>query len=140
MANSIINCATESSVGYSAGIVIDSTNALVQSNITANNSTYGIRALKEGSEITYNDSYGNLENFNGFSPDTSNISENPLFVTGPKGNFYLSQILAGQTEESPCVNRGPAPASDYGLDIRTTRTDGVNDDGTVDMGYHYKIK
>jgi hypothetical protein len=53
-------------------------------------------------------------------------SADPLFEFG----YYLG---AG----SPCVNAGTNNASDYGLDGRTTRTDGTADTGRVDMGYHY---
>ncbi len=62
------------------------------------------------------------------------LYEDPLFVTGPKGAFYLSQTAAGQGVNSPCVDAGDPE----NLMIRgTTRTDSVLDDGVVDMGYHY---
>jgi hypothetical protein len=67
-------------------------------------------------------------------PGTGNIDADPLFVTGPAGDYYLSQIAAGQSQQSPCVNAGD-PASPM-ID-GTTRTDGVPDEGIVDMGYHY---
>ncbi|OGP58914.1 MAG: hypothetical protein A2V67_20785, partial [Deltaproteobacteria bacterium RBG_13_61_14] len=53
-------------------------------------------------------------------------------------DFYLSQTAAGQGADSPCVDAGGDLASDLGLDAYTTRTDGVLDSGTVDMGYHYQ--
>ena len=62
------------------------------------------------------------------------IDEDPLFVTGPDGDYYLSQVGAGQPETSPCVNTGePSTDTPWG----TTRTDLVTDRGTGDMGYHY---
>jgi len=64
------------------------------------------------------------------------IDTNPLFVTGPLGDFYLSQIAAGQASDSPCVDAGdPLSLMIDG----TTRTDEVQDSGLVDMGYHYPI-
>ncbi|MHC4721561.1 MAG: InlB B-repeat-containing protein, partial [Planctomycetota bacterium] len=74
----------------------------------------------------------------------------PLFVKGPLreflpeplGNYYLSQIAAGQSVNSPCLNGGhiwytiPFP-----LDADpnyTTRTDNVQDTQAVDLGYHYR--
>ena len=60
----------------------------------------------------------------------------PLFVIGPKGDYYLSQIAAGQTLDSPCVDTCD-PASD--MIIGTTRTDEVQDSGVVDMGYHHPL-
>ncbi|RJP78877.1 MAG: T9SS C-terminal target domain-containing protein [Candidatus Zixiibacteriota bacterium] len=67
-------------------------------------------------------------------PGAGNFNSNPLFVTGPGGNFYLSQTAAGQAQQSPCVDAGdPAAAMITGA----TRTDEVQDAGVVDMGYHY---
>lgn len=62
----------------------------------------------------------------------------PLFVSGPKGAYYLSQTAAGQASNSPCVNAGSAPAATAGLSTRTTRTDGVGDSGMLDMGFHFQ--
>jgi len=67
-----------------------------------------------------------------------NISQDPLFVSGPKGTYYLSQTEAGQSYTSPCVNAGSDSAHNLGLDNLTTRTDGEPDQGIVDMGYHYE--
>jgi len=63
------------------------------------------------------------------------ISADPCFVGGPLHDHYLSQIAAGQTANSPCVDAGN-PTSPAGLDRQTTRTDGVRDTGIVDMGCH----
>jgi hypothetical protein len=68
---------------------------------------------------------------------TGNIHDDPLFVTGPEGDYYLSQIAAGEGVNSPCVDAGSDTAADLGMDQCTTRTDDVNDVGIVDMGYHY---
>lgn len=65
---------------------------------------------------------------------SGNITSDPLFA----GGYYLARAgLPLQPADSPCVDAGGAPASDRGLDARTTRTDGAADGGTVDMGYHY---
>jgi hypothetical protein len=65
------------------------------------------------------------------------IDADPLFAAGYYGFFYLSQVLAGQLGDSPCVDTGSDLASNVGMDIYWTRTDEVYDSGTVDMGYHY---
>ncbi|MHC4498295.1 MAG: right-handed parallel beta-helix repeat-containing protein, partial [Planctomycetota bacterium] len=72
---------------------------------------------------------------NSWNPDTNNIDADPCFVAG----YYLSWWDAGQDMDSPCVDMGSAPADDpnIGLHTYTTRTDGINDVNTVDMGYHY---
>jgi hypothetical protein len=74
-----------------------------------------------------------------------NISVDPLFVTGPLGDYYLSQIEAGQVQQSPCVDAGSDFASNLklnatnlGLTRYTTRTDERLDRGIVDMGFHYR--
>jgi hypothetical protein len=70
-------------------------------------------------------------------PGTGNINTNPLFVTGPKGDYYLSEAGAGQDSNSPCIDAGSDTAANIGLDEYTTRTDQMADAGIVDMGYHY---
>jgi hypothetical protein len=68
-----------------------------------------------------------------------NIHDNPRFVTGPLGDYYLSQVAAGQAVDSPCVDAGSDTAANLGMHIYTTRTDEVGDKGIVDMGYHHSI-
>ncbi|MCK4751820.1 MAG: hypothetical protein KAS75_00130, partial [Planctomycetes bacterium] len=70
---------------------------------------------------------------------TGNISTDPDFVSGPLGDYYLSQTAAGQPTTSPCVNTGSDTAANLNMDILTTRTDQILDSGTVDMGYHYSL-
>ena len=65
---------------------------------------------------------------------TGNICTDPLFVSPVFENYCLCQTSAGQTQQSPCVDAGN-PASP--VVIGTTRTDGLQDSGVVDMGYHY---
>jgi hypothetical protein len=67
-------------------------------------------------------------------PASHNLEDDPNFVS----DYYLSQaIVTGQTIQSPCVDTGSDLAVHLGMDQYTTRTDGVNDDGIVDMGYHH---
>jgi predicted outer membrane repeat protein len=68
-----------------------------------------------------------------------NINSDPLFVTGPSGDHYLSQTASGQAFDSPCVDTGSDTAANLGLDEYTTRTDGTPDAGQVDMGYHARV-
>jgi hypothetical protein len=72
-----------------------------------------------------------------------NITDDPLFtdedVNAP--SFYLSQVKAGQSVNSPCLDGGDFNAIDLkyliGQEL-TTRTDLVEDANTVDIGYHYE--
>lgn len=68
---------------------------------------------------------------------TNSIVTDPLFATGDDGDYYLSQIAAGQGADSGAVDSGSDAAANLGLDTYTTRTDNVYDDGTADMGFHY---
>ena len=69
-----------------------------------------------------------------------NIDIDPLFTKGPYGDFYLSQIDAGQGQTSPCVDAGEddsSPVNRFNKDWTTNRTDGLFDTNRIDMGYHY---
>ncbi|UCF44472.1 MAG: hypothetical protein JSV99_06070, partial [Planctomycetota bacterium] len=70
---------------------------------------------------------------------SGNIHSDPCFVSGPLGDYYLSQVAAGQEIQSPCVDAGSDLAANLGMWIHTTRTDEVGDEGMVDMGYHYPM-
>lgn len=61
-----------------------------------------------------------------------NIHDDPTFVTGPLGAYYLRP-------DSPCIDAGSRSAEDAGLSDGTTQADGTPDTGTVDMGFHYPI-
>jgi hypothetical protein len=65
------------------------------------------------------------------------LDQPPRFVSGPQGDFYLEQVAAGGANDSIAVDAGTLPAAGSVVDGRTTRTDGVADAGTVDLGYHY---
>jgi len=93
----------------------------------------GSIGLYTGSGSTILVSYCDVE---GGWQGAGNIAVNPQFVTGPEGNYYLSQIAAGQAAQSVCVDAGdPLSLMMPG----TTRTDGVWDVGITDMGYHYSV-
>jgi len=113
------------------GIYTDSSTPIVVNSILWGNSaaTDPEIHLASGSiQVTYSDIQGGWAG-------AGNIDADPLFVTGPLGNYYLSQIAAGQLQESPCVDAGdpgsPVPEA-------TTRTDGAPDLFPADMGYHYR--
>jgi predicted outer membrane repeat protein len=92
-----------------------------------------------GSTVDVN--YSNVRQDTGVYPGTENINQNPQFVSGHYGPFYLGL-------GSPCIDTGSAAASDVCyqgnlgllscLSSRSTRIDGVVDSGVVDMGYHYR--
>jgi len=70
----------------------------------------------------------------------------PLSLEEPSENpweaFYLSEpvtLRPDQTQlgRSPCVDAGDRSAEEAGLEEGTTRTDGLADEGKVDLGFHY---
>ncbi len=81
----------------------------------------------------------NIErNSTGTLTQSGSFSADPLFATGPGGDYYLGCVSAGQAANSPCIDAGTGTAASVGLGDRTTSTEGTADTGTVDMGYHYK--
>jgi hypothetical protein len=89
--------------------------------------------------IRYSDIDGGQESIHVMSGSILTIGDgmldaDPLFVSGPLGDYYISQVAAGQAEDSPCVDAGD-PDSDMIWGI--TRTDHVHDTSVVDMGFHY---
>jgi parallel beta-helix repeat protein len=84
-------------------------------------------------KITYSDVEGSFYG-------VGNKKVDPLFASGPRGDYYLSQTAAGQASTSICVDTGSDTATNLLLDTLTTRTDNVTDSGKVDMGFHYSTK
>jgi len=62
------------------------------------------------------------------------IDGDPCFTNG----YYLSHIDANQAANSVCIDAGSDLAANVGLGEYTTRVDGANDTGIVDLGYHYR--
>ncbi|MDA3813772.1 MAG: chitobiase/beta-hexosaminidase C-terminal domain-containing protein [Candidatus Cloacimonetes bacterium] len=129
--------------------------AIIVNNICTLNSRNGLSVFSDFFyDIGFNDIWGNYQDFVNCPPgigDTSwgnningtacdsyyNISEDPLFASNQDEDFFLSQIDAGQNEQSPCVNAGSGIPINYGLENHTTRTDLICDEGFVDIGFHY---
>ena len=65
------------------------------------------------------------------------LESDPLFVAG----YFLSQIAAGESQDSPAVDAGSVAANDptKGFDPNqySTRSDSVGDVNMLDLGYHY---
>jgi len=118
--------------GKGGGVYCESSTMAITSSILWDNAApNGPEIYWTGSSfsITYSDIEGGWTGL-------GNINDLPLFVTGPGGDYYLSQIAAGQLSNSPCVDTG----NPGGLMIDgTTRTDEVPDSGVVDMGFHYEL-
>ncbi|MBN2382685.1 right-handed parallel beta-helix repeat-containing protein [bacterium] len=81
-------------------------------------------------------------------PGLGNIDLDPLFVTGPAGDYYLSHMDTGQTTTSPCVDAGNDLAVNACYTVNdgvvclsdlSTRTDSEPDDSVADIGFHYPL-
>jgi len=86
--------------------------------------------------VNMGDGFGGPTPADMFCDGPGNFSANPRFVSGPDGDHYLSQTAAGQAQDSTSVDAGSRQASASPVAGGTTRTDGVADAGTVDIGYH----
>jgi hypothetical protein len=155
--NDSLHCIIEfNTIANNRGSGLFSLYAIIKNNIIYSNSHSGISSYSQSnnSVICNNNVYDNEPNFNNCPPgigDTSwgfnyigiscdscfNISEDPLFISNQNGNFFLSQIEAGQNEQSPCVNAGSSDVTEFDMGNYTTRTDSISDNGFVDIGYHY---
>jgi len=114
---------------YGAGVCCEEdSNASIENCIIWGDS--GTDEVSGNPAVTYSDVAGAY-------PGDGNIDADPLFVAGPSVDYYLSQIAAGQTSDSPCVDAGSDAAEKFNMDMFGTRTDGVRDESMVDMGYHY---
>ena len=122
----VVNCTIANNSAANDGGGVYGLATITDSIIWAN---MGINQIYGSANITYSDVQG------GFT-GTGNINADPCFVTGPLGNYYLSQTAAGQAINSPCINAGSDYAARTGFWDSSTRTDLVPDSGIVDMGYH----
>ncbi len=85
----------------------------------------------------YNVFFNNGIDYSGEEPGAHDLFDtDPVFVHGPDGSYYLSQLVAGQQITSPCVDAGdPMMSIPYG----TTRTDEIADIAPPDIGFHYPL-
>jgi len=129
------NTVVANSVSYpSAGGLFDCSGTIVNCIVWGNTAPTGPAQMDQCSTPTYSC----IQGWTGGG--VGNISADPLFTTGPLGAYYLSQKIAGQSLDSPCVDRGSSSALALRLHGLTTRTDYGPDVGVVDMGYHYFLQ
>ncbi len=136
---------------FFSGTDIGSPNGLVLNNVVQANANAGIQ-INTSSRDGYL-SAGNVSFDNRFASgtpiDVTDITADPAFVSpaGQDGilggagfaddSFHLSDRSAGQMVSSPAINVGSDVARRLALYRSSTRTDGGNDRGYVDAGYHY---
>ena len=128
----IENCSISQNSSNTMGTIVtlgaDSKTTIVNSIIWNN----------EAPKAIYGNALVRFSNIEGGYDGMGNISADPLFIPGPRGDYYLSQINSGQEVDSPCINMGrELPIDGYEPQCLTTRTDGLFDTDRCDMGYHY---
>jgi parallel beta-helix repeat protein len=79
-----------------------------------------------------------LGDYQGVAPGASDLLVNPQFTSGPLGPYYLAHAVAGQNTNSPLIDACTESAQGLGLNLTTTRTDGQDDQGLADIGYHFE--
>jgi len=102
----------------------------------ANSILWNNNATVEGSEIWHDSVAANVTycDVQGGWPGEGNIDVNPLFLDPGQGDFRLCQAPCEPGVDNPCVDASnPASTMLEG----TTRSDGAQDAGILDMGYHY---
>jgi Chlamydia polymorphic membrane protein (Chlamydia_PMP) repeat len=140
----LINCTiSDNTATYGAGLHMLNANATVVNTILWGNSPYEID-VQSGSPPDI--SFSNIYQDSGVYAGEGNINADPLFVDPTAYDYRLTQIAAGQSTDSPCVDTGNEPADEICfpsfqgqvcMDEMSTRTDDGYDAGTVDMGFHY---
>ena len=78
----------------------------------------------------------------GVGNKTGSATDNPLFVSGTDGDYYLMSSAAdpNQTQNSLCIDAGGSNAIDLNFYRHTTRVDRGFDEGVVDLGWHYVLE
>lgn len=83
---------------HGKGLTEEGSTAIVMNNIITGNNGYGVH-ISNSSTMSYNDVWGNANNYYNCSPSDYDISENPLFVDESRSDYHL-------TPESPCIDAG----------------------------------
>lgn len=119
-------------------------NIITGNQATSGSGVYNYTSAQPGVVNSFNNDYYN-NTLEGCSMGPGDIAQDPLFATGRYGNYYLSQIAAGQPQNSPCVDAGDTLGQGCRLNVDsllgawTTRTDSVPDALPPDIGYHYPM-
>jgi len=138
------NCtlADNSGTTNGRGIYLSSGSLTVANSIIYGNgpsAQYEIYVGGGTTSVSYSDVRGDY-------PGTGNTDVDPAFTSGAGGSYYLSHAATGQADDSRCINAGsglaadlcyPLPSGTVCMSQLSTRTDGVTDDGLVDLGFHY---
>lgn len=133
------NCTAEGNSAQTSGAFLSMANGhtgAVNGSIVWDNAPSSIVAAVPTSVTVGNSCVGPLvASVTNYAGSNGNVAGPPLFVTGPRGHYYL------QNPGSPCIDVGPStglvPAPV--LVVTSTSVLDTPDTGIQDMGYHYFI-
>ncbi len=142
---SVINCTISNNGAiYGGGISCWYSDAEIMNSIVWFNTAHlQYQSIEIGTEILPEIGYCDIDQEgyglegSGLADSDGNLRLDPLFVTGPYGDWYLSFVAAGQGADSPCIDAGISTDISFWLSGLTTRTDGAQDAGVTDIGYHF---
>jgi hypothetical protein len=87
----------------------------IRNNVVINNEN-GFRLIgTEAPDVKYNNSWNNGTNYSGFTPDSTNLSVNPMFVNEDSLNFYLQLYSRLIDAGDPSILDKDSTRSDIGL-------------------------
>ena len=120
-----------------SGIMVSMSNPIIRDNIIVGGAI-GINSSGTFPDSDYNTCWNNtMGSHVGCFPGPHDIVTDPMFVRGRYCCYYLSQIAAGESVTSTCVDSGSTTAALKNLTGYTTRSDDIGDEGQVDRGFHY---
>ncbi len=112
---------------------------LASSIVTSNTGKAGINVISDHPPVMvsvccWNNEYADYHGMEDPSGTQGNISLDPVFADSL---FNLSHLEAGQVENSPCLDAGHQDVWGSAVEMLSTRTDSLPDQGTSDMGWHH---
>jgi parallel beta-helix repeat protein len=143
-ATSVANVIESNTVdGNVNGVRLLSGGGSIRNNIITNNGARGLHFTNTTQvQEDYNDIIGHTTKDFDYSktPGLNTISVDPKYVgpVGTENGYHLSQLAAGQSVDSPCVNAGSGPVEGSSTE-GSTATDNFPDEEDLDLGFHYQI-
>lgn len=151
--NTLVGNVCSAAITYGGAVYAPLGTAVVKNNIVIKDSCLGsgsgggLASDSIAMVFDYNDVWHNYPaDYYGCTPGAHALSADPLFTSAPFGDYCLSQVAAGQSANSPCLDAGDTLLATTPLNMDslehawTTRTDSAPDAGAVDIGYHYALE
>ena len=119
------------------GIRFQTATGEIRDNLVVNNASRGIKTNLASVFVHHNNVFGNPIGYE-FDADQesvgwSNLAIDPLFIDPDSNDYRLQHVDAGQDISSPVIDAGSIESGSFS---GSTRTDGVPDSGTADLGFH----